>query len=156
MRIQITWRAPFDLDAPSASTRSALSARLWVANDLTATFGSVRPLAEKICYLIGIEILSEYAQRSGSLAQGCHRRYSPSLVEAELSTGSTARSHADRADLHIAIEDEPRFFAGVWIAAAGQGGHAPMMPLICATGQPLCRLFATHRTTGHDCVNNRS
>jgi hypothetical protein len=51
LRIQITWRAPFDLDAPSASTRSALSGRLWVANDLAATFGSVRPLAEKIAGL---------------------------------------------------------------------------------------------------------
>ena len=30
-------------------------------------------------------------------------------------------------------------------AAAGQRGHAPMMPLICAAGQPLCRLFAAHR-----------
>jgi hypothetical protein len=30
------------------------------------------------------------------------------------------------------------------------------MPPICAAGQPLCRLFAVHRTTGRDCLNDRS
>jgi hypothetical protein len=71
-----------------------------------------------------------------------------------VAAGRIARSHADRADVHIAIEDQPRFFAGVGITAAGQG--RPMMPLICAAGQPLCRLFAAHRTTGRDCLNDCS
>jgi hypothetical protein len=53
-----------------------------------------------------------------------------------LSTGRIARSHADRADVQVAIEDQPRFFARVWIATASAKRHVPMMPPICAVGQP--------------------
>jgi hypothetical protein len=71
-----------------------------------------------------------------------------------VAAGRIASSFADSAGVHVAVEHKPSFVAGVRIRAAGQGGHAHMMPLNCAAGQPLCRLFAAHRTTGRDCLND--
>jgi hypothetical protein len=43
-----------------------------------------------------------------------------------LSVVRVARALRDRANVHIAIIDEPAFLADVRIEAAGEGGHAPL------------------------------
>ena len=43
----------------------------------------------------------------------------------------------DRAGANAAVIYVPAFFAGIGIAASGEGGHAPMIPRIGAAGKPL-------------------
>jgi hypothetical protein len=44
---------------------------------------------------------------------------------------------ANGADMDIVMVDQPDLLAGVGTAAAGQGGHALLIPLICGRGKPL-------------------
>lgn len=40
--------------------------------------------------------------------------------------GGVAGALRDRADVHVAVVDQPTFFASVVVAAAGEDGHAPL------------------------------
>jgi hypothetical protein len=48
-----------------------------------------------------------------------------------------AGSHPDRADVDVAVVDEPALLSGIRIAAAGEHNHAPKIPPIAAAVKPL-------------------
>jgi hypothetical protein len=60
-----------------------------------------------------------------------------------------AGADADRADMDVEIEDAPALLGGIWIAAAGEGGHGPHHPADQAGGE-AARAWGVSRRTSED------
>jgi hypothetical protein len=65
--------------------------------------------------------------RAVAFVAGVAARIEAAVPRPLVAAGRIARSHADRADVDVAIEDPPGFFAGIRVAAAGERCHAQQL-----------------------------
>jgi hypothetical protein len=77
----------------------------------------------------GFEVGARLVERSRGAAlmfAGMGPRLKPAAPAPRVGIGWVARADRDRADAHVAVVDQPGLLMGVRVAAAYEGGHAPL------------------------------